>query len=202
METPFWFVKRKRVGIYIPFIKWAVIFLLLHNLLYDIGIYNDSFSFNGIISEKYSCSDIMTRLIHIVTKLTDYEQLLGGYWFLNTLFWSTFIFFFTYSLLNNKCFSIVLLLFSTITLYYFNIHIPYFNIGGREFLAALILFIGYVCKNHLNFTRYNYLYIIAGFILVLLGSVFGKTNKVSMKWYYVIPYLICSFGAQSLYSLR
>jgi len=53
------FLKKKVRTLYFPFIKWSVFFLLLHNLLLMTGVYNSHYG---------------------------YEELLGGFWFVRSLF--------------------------------------------------------------------------------------------------------------------
>lgn len=46
------FAKKKFVGLYLPFVKYSVLFLILHNLFYKIGIYNSEFG-RGISGVYY-----------------------------------------------------------------------------------------------------------------------------------------------------
>ena len=61
-------------GSYYPFVKWTLIFILLHNLLAYLHI-------NGTY---YSWSDFLERTIRAFT-MTGSESLLGGFWFLISL---------------------------------------------------------------------------------------------------------------------
>lgn len=80
------FIQKRVKGLYKPFIKWSLIFLLLHNVFYHVNIYNGEYGFHGEVSQLYSSKEFALHAIHIVTRMTDNEQLLGGYWFLRSLF--------------------------------------------------------------------------------------------------------------------
>ncbi len=71
-------VKKKIKGYYVPFVKYELIFLLLHNLFYALHIYNNS----------YTLSDTLIKCAKTLTMTTG-EQLLGGYWFLISLTWAS-----------------------------------------------------------------------------------------------------------------
>lgn len=69
-------IKRVKAS-YWPFVKWSLIFLLFHNLFACLHIYADS----------YSLQEFGIKVIRILT-MTGSEPLLGGYWFLISLFWA------------------------------------------------------------------------------------------------------------------
>ena len=69
------YIINKINGLYVPFFKWAMIFLLLHNLFYSFGIY----------SNLYNLDEFRAKVFKIII-MTDTEALLGGYWFLRELF--------------------------------------------------------------------------------------------------------------------
>ena len=69
---------KKLKGYYFPFVKWSLIFLLLHNL----------FTYLHIYETKYSLQETIIRIVRVFT-MTGSEQLLGGYWFLISLTWAS-----------------------------------------------------------------------------------------------------------------
>lgn len=86
------FALNKLRGIYWPFVKWTVVFILLHNLLYAIDIYNSEFGYNGVASVTYSSTVILEKVKNTFLLLSG-ERLLGGYWFLPCLLIGSFIFY-------------------------------------------------------------------------------------------------------------
>lgn len=88
------FVKRKIKGIYCPFVKWSIIFLLLHNVFYHIGIINGFYGHNGIVAELYTKRDFLSNLLNIVFRMSGYDSfLLGAFWFMRALFIANIILF-------------------------------------------------------------------------------------------------------------
>ena len=67
-------LRRKLKGLYFPYVKWTVFFLLL-NL----------FSRLFIMGETSSVREIFAKLVGILT-MSHLERLVGGYWFLVSLF--------------------------------------------------------------------------------------------------------------------
>ncbi len=72
-------IVKKLKGYYWPFLKWTVIFILLHNAFVSLHVIN---------VETYGWRDLLERLLRTVT-MTGGEQLLGGYWFLISLTWAS-----------------------------------------------------------------------------------------------------------------
>lgn len=85
LDMPKVFLKKRILGLYKPFVKWSIIFLLLHNVFFYLNIYNSEYGFRGSVSYLYAWKDFIIGIIHIITRMTDNEQLLGGYWFLKSL---------------------------------------------------------------------------------------------------------------------
>ncbi len=76
------YVVRKFKNLYCPYIKWSIIFLLLHNLFCRIGFYDNSLSWQELFV-NVKCS---------VRGMWQGERMLGGYWFLISLFWESLLF--------------------------------------------------------------------------------------------------------------
>lgn len=77
-------------GLYFPFIKYTLIFILLHNLLFSIDIYSVEYGTgNGKII--YNLDDF-PRLIIAAFRFNTQEQLLGVFWFIKSLFFGSFVF--------------------------------------------------------------------------------------------------------------
>jgi fucose 4-O-acetylase-like acetyltransferase len=89
-ESAFLYLKKRIKGLYVPFLKWSVLFLLLHNFFMYIGIYNPYYGFDGG-SSYYTIKEFFQKLFLIVFSMHDYEELLGGYWFLRALFISSLL---------------------------------------------------------------------------------------------------------------
>ena len=86
----FIFLKKKFQGLYVPFIKWSVFFLILHNIFMFIGVYNQNYGYMGG-SSYYGIYDCLNSLLGLLFTMHHYEELLGGFWFIRTLFVSSII---------------------------------------------------------------------------------------------------------------
>ena len=78
------FARRRVKSLYWPFVKWSLIFLVLHNVLWLMGCYSPSIP-------CLSLRDMVERVPHILVMHVQ-EEMLGGYWFISELFFSTVIF--------------------------------------------------------------------------------------------------------------
>ena len=84
-------IRKKLKGCYRPFVKWTLIFLLLHNVFAYIHIYGT----------YYTQKDIAVKVLRAFT-MTGSEQLLGGYWFLISLTWASIGSILVLSLLKSR----------------------------------------------------------------------------------------------------
>lgn len=96
------FLKKRIKGLYIPFVKWSVFFLLLHNLFLRVGIYNTYYGYEGG-SFSYTILDTFQRLGKILFTMTVYEEILGGFWFLRSLFVTCLLIAVVSFILKNSC---------------------------------------------------------------------------------------------------
>lgn len=69
---------RKAKGSYWQYVKWMLVFLLAHNLLAQLYFYDSS----------YSLQEIAIRVV-LAFALAGGDPLLGGFWFLVSLFWAS-----------------------------------------------------------------------------------------------------------------
>ncbi len=81
------FLIRRLKSIYLPFWICSVIFLLLHNTFFHLGIINSDYGLGpNIGSYEYSYSEITRRFFQISLTMGGYEPfLLGAYWFMGAL---------------------------------------------------------------------------------------------------------------------
>ncbi len=192
-NEPFSFIKKRIIGLYIPFIKWSLIFLIFHNFLFYINIYNSSYGFEGEVSHLYHFTDFITRAIRIIISLDNKEQLLAGYWFLKNLFWGSIISFiiikFSKNILKAECF---LLLLTTLTSLFPIVHIPILEINSLTFLSTSFYVSGYIFHK-MNFTIKAY-HAIFFFIITIILAKLMPTNMQNYIWWQVIPYFLCAIG--------
>lgn len=183
LKTGLW---RKIKGSYYPFVKWSVIFLLLHNVFAYLHIYDTS----------YSLKEISIKAVRILT-MTGSEQLLGGFWFLISLCWAsiatTVLFYFTQKIENlhyiNNFWGVILLLTMATLWNQLPIKLPA-QFGEQTLLATAFYISGYIY--HKTDLKGTYPHIIGSalFIVPAIAAIYtslGMDCKGSIVWlYYVI----------------
>lgn len=190
LTMPSSFVIKRVKGLYKPFVKWGLIFLVLHNLFFYLNIYNNEYGFRGNVSHLYTWHETLKKAISIITRMSDTEQLLGGYWFLKSLFWSSLIAFCVIKYVKDVKVGGGALLICVILMSAFHLHIPYLSIGGREFFAALFFISGYCYQKERFSIHQNYWIFLIGIIAVTLGKTFWQATLLNFEYWQVLPYYI------------
>ena len=189
------YVKNRFTGIYWPYLKWSLLFLLLHNVFYHLHIYSDEYGFEGKTSVLYTSSDFISNAISITTKMQGHERLLGAYWFLKILFVGSFIFYITLKVLKSNAWGAVLLLALSIFLSIGNWKLFYFHIGTREVFAAFFLYVGYLYKKHQwCFHQRPWIWCL-GVVMVVIGTRFWYTTMHNYEYWMILPYALTSILA-------
>ena len=190
------YAKKRISRIYVPFVKWGLIFLLLHNIFFHLNIYNDIYGFEGEVSQLYGLSDHLKKVFLIFFCLSGNEQLLGGYWFLHTLFFASSIFY-GFLKLNIPIVGGVISLLLSVLLYYKGIPIVNIYCGAKELLAVSCMMAGYMYKTYSvdKFVdKYCTYVILVCALLLILGSVYWPGEMLDMKWTHTIPFLISAIA--------
>ena len=92
------FVKKRIKGLYIPFVKWAVFFLIIHNWMFDIGILNEVYgNESGGVLHRWSAHQMQQNLWNIFTAMGGYDAFLcGAFWFFRGLFVASILYLIIY----------------------------------------------------------------------------------------------------------
>ncbi len=82
------FVVHRIKGLYWPFVRWSVFFLVVHNLLFHLGILSETYGGpDGGVLHPYSWSQFGQHLWSIVVNMSGYDAFLcGTFWFFRALF--------------------------------------------------------------------------------------------------------------------
>lgn len=138
------FIKRKLKSLYLPYVKWSLFFLLIYNFCFEIDIYSERVNYFGIVFHPYSMQEYFKHALSILFTMTGHAPLLGGFWFLHSIFWGNIIFLF--ALRYCKRATLPLLFLLTCLFLHFKIVIPIFEVSSLDTLAALFIAIGYYTK--------------------------------------------------------
>ena len=81
------FVKKRLRGLYLPFLKWSVFFLIIHNWMFDIGLLNEQYgNAAGGVTHPYTWHQAEQRLWNMVSAMGGYDEFLcGAFWFFRGL---------------------------------------------------------------------------------------------------------------------
>ena len=92
------FVKKRVKGLYWPFWKWSVFFLIIHNWMFDIGVLNEVYgNETGGVTHPYNWHQIQQHLWNITTAMGGYDQFLcGAFWFFRGLFVASILYLIIY----------------------------------------------------------------------------------------------------------
>lgn len=179
------FVGRKFKNLYWPYIKWSIIFLLLHNMFFRIGFYDNSLSWNEIfINTKRS-----------IRGMWQGENMLGAYWFLISLFWESMLFA-AIIWIKHKVRCRYFDLMAVITLFFVGFYSPVDFLVNREMVLLPIFYVGYLtakrnvdlssCKKHLQVALWLCLPVLA------IMAVFAKVEVGQNAFYNPIVFLVGS----------
>ena len=195
LDDPRSFAKKRFIGIYWPYVKWNLVFLLLHNIFFFLNIYNDEFGFRGEVSHLYDAEEYVSRFLSIITQMKGEEQLLGGYWFLHSLFFASFIFYLILLLCIKMKVSTLLgalLMPLTMVILYTGKSLPYFGVGAKETLASFFMLTGFWYKRSgFHFENYKpWLMIPICALFVAVGTEFWQCDMFSITQITILPYML------------
>lgn len=94
MDNPWEFCQRRIKGLYLPFLKWSIFFLLIHNLLFKVGLMNELYgNWTGGVTHPYTLNVFFKRLFMIVTSMSGYDEFMAGaFWFFRGLLVASILF--------------------------------------------------------------------------------------------------------------
>lgn len=153
------FVIRRTKTLYLPFIKWGVFFLILHNLFFEVGFLSESYgNAQGGVTHPYNWTQATQHLWSMVFNMSGYDPFLAGaFWFFRALFLANiaFIFLFKATRQLGKFKTSTLQVVSVIVLAFLlalwqasmGLHITGVAQGGyRELMGIVLLGIGFLLR--------------------------------------------------------
>lgn len=195
LDDAYKFLKKRLTGIYWPYLKWSLLFLLLHNVFYHLHIYSDEYGYEGKTSVLYTSSDFVRKAISITTQMQGHEQLLGAYWFMKLLFIGSFIFYIALKVLKRNAWGTLLLLAISVLLSLFDWELYYFHIGTREFYAAFFIYVGYLYKKHqFDFHQRPWIWCL-GVIMLVVGTQLWFTTMHDYDYWKILPHAFTVISA-------
>lgn len=98
------FLVHRIKGLYLPFLRWSVFFLVIHNLLFYCGILSETYgTANGGVTHPFTFHQFCQHLWSIVFNMSGYDQFLcGTFWFFRALLLSSIGFLVLFKLLRRS----------------------------------------------------------------------------------------------------
>ena len=176
------FAKKRIKGLYFPFVKWGIFFLMLHNLFCDWHLYNIP------DTNYYNITDHFYRFRSLLLSMTGQEQLLDPFWFLKELLLSSILICVVTFVLRRYDFKykdivvwLSFILLTVITKYY-KFGLPIIWNVSIMFLSATFVYAGYMYRKIERYSFYSYKSLILCFGTLLL-FVWVRKDYLDMLWY-------------------
>lgn len=198
IKIGFYFVKRRIMSLYVPYVKWSVLFILIHFLLMQVYWYRNLFS----VEYQYGLKDFVVQSIYIICTMSKCPTILGGLWFLKSLLIASTLSLFLMKTLRNKgaiLFLIIILLLSSKYLLAPNSVTDILNLG---LLASVFFMCGVVMRKRNKGLLFNRELIALLTLIVLILAYFTPAEMGTVKSYNIIPYIIAGLsGTIVLYKI-
>lgn len=203
LTTPWTFFRKRVKGLYVPFVKWGLLFALLRPIFFILHIYDTTYGLNGVGATRGNWLDILHSCWIIVTQMRGADWLLGGYWFLNALFFGSMIAWGTIRLSKKAEYAFVISLTLLALVHVTNFHVVFLNLNTRAFAAAFLFIVGYVLKTK-KIATFKPFGIIVSLALTILGMFYWpmSMDKASYDEWHLFPYMLTStLATWSFYSI-
>lgn len=173
------YLKRRVTGIYVPYIKWGLFFLLIHNILCHFDIYNVEYGGTEGKDVAYTLAQSAVKAVMMCVLMVGNDKLLGGFWFLHDLFFGSVLFYFALKLLRSHRWTpLVLLVLAMLT----GLALEYANLGEKSMVVARTVFAS-------SFISFGHCYKMEGW-------------KVEKTWGYIVTALVAVFAVSLLWYVR
>lgn len=196
------YLKRRVSGIYWPYVKWSLVFLILHNFFFQIHFYEPGMLVGDVAVDPYGWKDMVLRGGAIVVAMQGHDALLGGYWFLHDLFFGSLLFYIGVKFIRNRYVAALIWLAIAAVLAYTGWYVKYVGINSHLFLAAFFITVGHCYRMGECKWAGKWWFIIATAITVFCVSLLWHSDMVSYKGWEVFAYSVCAVaGALMLFGI-
>ena len=167
-KNTFDFFCKKIKHLYIPFIKYEFIFMLLHNTLLDLHIYDIS------TIPYYNLPDYLPRIAQILT-FRQTELIAYPFWFIGSLFIVNIIFVLISKITDifkarevfRSLFVLFIVFIGFITV---DNHLIYKNNLNASLICLSFYYFGYMVKNNIEKIRFNNFLLIIALAILIVSS--------------------------------
>ena len=211
LHEPISFVWKRIKGLWWPYVKWGLLFLLFHNVFIHLNIYGELCK-----QHLYSQSEYLMQIENIFFHMYNTEPFPGGFWFVRALFWGSLIAYFIIKggeifakflsfyykkicVWGGGAFS--LLLWGLIN--YLHITFTTFYIGPTELMAATFFIVGHNLAIW-GVPRFSPWLCIIAFGIMVVNSFYNLIDSQGpfYETQRIVPYMITAvMGTWCVYSL-
>lgn len=186
------FIVHRVRGLYVPFLKWSVFFLVVHNLLFHIGLLSETYgNAAGGVTHPYTWHQFSQHLWSIVFNMSGYDQFLcGAFWFFRALLLASIGFLLLFKLLrrteklrdDTQVGWAVLAIGLLLTAWKVGEGLTVTGVaqgGYRELMGLTFMAAGFLLRRYDAALRYGWRLALPAFAVLLLASFFFPS---SMAW--------------------
>lgn len=178
-------------GLYLPFVRWSLFFLLIHNMLFPLGILSETYgNAGGGVTHPYTWQQFSQHAWSIVSNMSGYDQFLcGAFWFFRALLLASIGFLLMFKLLNRSAqlrdykhtawgvLFITLLLITWKTTTHLNLT-GVAQGGYRELMGMAFMTAGFLLKQYEVCDKLNWKTALTSGTILLLASCFFPSSMV------------------------
>lgn len=178
-------------GLYLPFVRWSLFFLLIHNVLFPLGILSETYgNAGGGVTHPYTWQQFSQHAWSIVSNMSGYDQFLcGAFWFFRALLLASIGFLLMFKLLNRSAqlrdykhtawgvLFITLLLITWKTTTHLNLT-GVAQGGYRELMGMAFMTAGFLLKQYEVCDKLNWKTALTSGTILLLASYFFPSSMV------------------------
>jgi len=202
-EKKVFFIKKRVSSLYVLYIKWAIIFILLHDVFFLLNVINPFYGYMGNCSSWYSIHDIFYQIIVAVATMNNAEHLLGAFWFVKSLFVASILFVLLASLFyKNKClsriFPLLILLLCFVNLFIMdNKYVLYVEerfIGHFELFGLFFVSFGFSIQSYVRYVKGWWKMMFSGLLLIVISVFYPVTMGPEVRNVALLPIsAVCGF---------
>lgn len=178
-------------GLYLPFVRWSLFFLLIHNVLFPLGILSETYgNAGGGVTHPYTWQQFSQHAWSIVSNMSGHDQFLcGAFWFFRALLLASIGFLLMFKLLNRSAqlrdykhtawgvLFITLLLITWKTTTHLNLT-GVAQGGYRELMGMAFMTAGFLLKQYEVCDKLNWKTALTSGTILLLASCFFPSSMV------------------------
>lgn len=179
------YVIHRLKGLYLPFLRWSLLFLLLHNVFFFVGLLSEQYGNPaGGVTHPYAWHDFAQRLWSITFNMSGYDEFLGGtFWFFRALLLSSIGFLVLFKIIkhlrptekNEYAGGVILTIAFLLALWQTGEGLRITGVaqgGYREITGLLFISVGFLFRQYRERIVLTWKPALAGLIVAILGAVF------------------------------